>query len=260
MERYSNSLKGKRFRIDNNNYRKISSAAHHLVKSSKYKSLFLLLSFPPWIPGFNPYKNENTLNECFSKFVENLRTNYDCQGYIAVRELGKDTRRYHYHFVCSIPFVPFPILNSAWCSAISDICETSRNAVMSEAENRIIQKLNSPARAVRYICKYISKSKNQFSKTRLLFMSNNLIKKPVPIRGEEWKLYEKTGIYDIQNYLLKFKSVTVTKLNDYCSAFRINNNDDFDKICEEVIYPMFYQDPVKQIDLYSFPDKSPPKN
>lgn len=254
-ERAENAKKQKHHRIDNSAYRKISSAAHYLVKTSPYKSLFLLLSFPPWKPGFNPYKNEKQLNECFSRFVHNLRENYNCQGYIAVRELGEHTRRYHYHLVCSIPFVPFADLNNAWCAAVSDICEFSKNALQSRAENRIIERLESPARAVRYICKYISKTKGQSSKSRILFMSNNLIKRPVAVRNEENKLYDLTGIMDVTRYLLQFKSLTVTKLNDYCTAFRINSNADFDKICEELIYPAFHCDLSKPISLYAYPDK-----
>lgn len=257
-ERYQNSKKQKHFSIDNTNYRKVASAAHHLVKTSPHKSLFLLLSFPPWLPGFNPYKNEKRLNECFSRFMENLRQNYNCAGYLAARELGHDNRRYHYHLVCSIPFVPFANINAAWCAAISDICETSKNAIQSRKENRIIQRLNSPARAVRYICKYITKCKGQASKTRVLFMSNNLIKKPMPVRNEDAQYFDRTGIYDVQSYLLQFKSVKVTKLNDYTSAFRIENNEDFDRICQELIYPLFYIKDEKPIDLYSFPDKKPP--
>lgn len=257
-ERANNGKKQKHFRIDNNNYRKIASAAHHLVKTSPYKSLFLLLTFPPWKSGFNPYKNENVLNECFSRFMDNLRQNYNCAGYLAARELGDVTRRYHYHLVCSIPFVPFADLNRSWCAAISDICETSQNALMSRKENRIIQRLNSPSRAVRYICKYISKCKNQASKSRILFMSNNLLKKPMPVRNEENKLYDHTGIMDVQTYLMRFKSLKVTKLNDYCTAFRIDSNEEFDQVCQELIYPLFYIQDQKPIDLYSYPDKGPP--
>ena len=257
QERYNNALKQKHFVIDNNNYRKISSAAHYLLKTSKYRTLFLLLTFPPWKEGFNPYKNENKLNECFSKFAENLVATYNCSGYIAVRELGKDTRRYHYHILCSIPFVPFPILNAAWCAAISDICEASPNALSSEPDNRLVE-IKTPGRAVRYICKYISKSKQQSSKSRLIFIANSLFRKPVSIRGEENKLYDKTGIMFLDSYLLSLKSVTISKINDYCTAIRVNNNEDFDKICNEVIYPMFNLPDNLKVDLYSYPDIKPP--
>ena len=40
--------KEKKFKIDSINYRKVASAGHYLVKTSKYKSLFLTLSLPPF--------------------------------------------------------------------------------------------------------------------------------------------------------------------------------------------------------------------
>ena len=253
QERYDNANKIKHYRIDNTMYRKVSSAGHYLMKTSEYKTLFLLLTFPQWKKDFNPYKNEKKLNECFSKFVENLRTNYNCKGYIAVRELGKKNRRYHYHFICNIPYHNFITLNNAWCSAISDICEFSACALSSKRENRLINK-NNPAQALRYICKYISKSKNQSSKSRVVFISNNLWRKPAALKGISSGLYDKTGIMNIESYLLKYKSLSVTKLNDYCTAFRINENTDFNKICNELIYPLFNIDNEKRINLYSFPD------
>jgi hypothetical protein len=256
QERSDNANKIKHFRIDNQMYRKVASAGHYLMKISKSKSLFLSLTFPPWKAGFNPYKNENVLNNCFSKFVENLHNNYGCEGYIAVRELGKENRRYHYHFLCSIPFHSFIDLNNAWNAAISDICEYSGCALSSKRENRLINK-NNPAAAVRYLCKYISKSKNQSSKTRIVFISNNLFRKPVTIRNHEYMLENKIGVIDIETYLLSYKSLSVTKLNDYCTAFRINENTDFDRICTELIYPIFNLDEKKSIDLYAYPDKPP---
>lgn len=252
QERWNNSNKTKHFAINNDVYRKVSSAGHYLMKTTQYKTLFLTLTFPKWKNNFNPYKNENTLNECFSKFVENLREHYSCSGYIAVRELAPDTRRYHYHLICSIPFTPFAALNRAWCSAISDICVYSKNALSSNKETRLIN-INTPGRAVRYICKYISKAKNQRSKTRLVFISNNLFRKPVAIRNYENELSRKTGIEDIETYLYKLKSFSVKKINDYCTAFRINENSDFDKLCSEILYPLFNLTPEKKVNLYAFP-------
>lgn len=257
QERYNNSLKQKNFKIDNSNYRKIASAAHYLMKTSKTRTLFLLLTFPQWKKNFNPYKNENKLNDCFSKFVKNMRENYHCSGYIAVRELGKEHRRYHYHILLSIPFIDFAIINNAWCAAISDICDFSKNALSSNPENRLINR-NNPARAVRYVCKYISKSKNQSSKSRIIFISENLYRKPVPIRNTEYSLYNKTGVMTIENYLLSLKHTTVNKINDYCTAFRINDNAEFNKFCYEIIYPMYNLSAENSINLNAYPDKKPP--
>lgn len=255
QERYNNSTKEKQYKIDNQTYRKLSSAGHYLVKTSKHKTLFLTLTFPKWKKGFNPKENENKLNECFSKFVENLRKNYNSDGYIAVRENGEKNHRYHFHIAISLPFYPFWRINNAWNSAISDICESSSNSVSSR-KGKVV--LKNPASAVRYICKYISKSKGQASKTRIVFCSNNLFRQPVAVRNYENVLYNKTGFMHMENLLLTYKSLKITKLNDYCTAFRVDNYQEFDKFCKEALYPLFYLGQEFDSYLYSYPSKKPP--
>jgi hypothetical protein len=232
----------KQFRIDNTNYRKVASAAHHLVKTSEHKSIFITLTFPP----FKKEYNEKQLNECFSRFVENLRTNYNCSGYVAVRERGEVGNRNHFHIVLSIPFVPFYILNGAWCSAISDLCEYSPRAVTSKRKRIILKK---PANAVRYICKYISKSKGQTNDSRIIFISNNLVKKPVQLD------YLKTGYRTIADFFKDWNSLTV-ETTEYTTMLRFNDNTEFNEFCERVLYPCFDIDDKKEINLNAFPIKS----
>lgn len=236
--------KTKSFNIDNVNYRKVSSAAHHLVKTSKSKSIFITLTFPP----FKKEANDKELNQCFSRFVENLRTNYNCEGYVAVRERGEVHNRNHFHIVLSIPFVPFYILNRAWCSAISDICESSTRAVTSERK-RVI--LKNPASAVRYICKYISKSKGQTSQSRIIFISNNLIKKPTQLD------YLRTGYRTIADFFKDWNSLTVEQ-TEYTTMLRFNDNTEFNQFCENVLYPSFNLDAENNINLNAFPIIKPP--
>ena len=135
--------KEKKFKIDSINYRKVASAGHYLVKTSKYKSLFLTLSLPPFKSKHKYTKSfiyEQFINQAFSRFVENLRKNYDCKGYVAVREYGTTGHRLHFHCVLSIPYTNFADLNSAWCSAISYLCYTSKNAITTRRETRILRK------------------------------------------------------------------------------------------------------------------------
>jgi len=236
--------KEKSFRIDNVNYRKLSSAAHYLVKKSQYKTLFITLTFPK----FKKQYNEKQLNECFSRFIENLRQNYNCTGYVAVRERSKlNTHRYHYHLLCSIPFVPFANLNSAWCSAISDICYHSKRAVTSDKKTLFI---SNPGRALRYVCKYFSKSKGQASKSRIIFISNNLVKKPVHFDNQNCEYYT------INDLLNSFKSVSQRETSDYTTAYRINDAKEFDVFCENVLYKFFNLPRSVPIDLYSYPLKN----
>ena len=238
---YQNRLKigllTKTFSINNKIYRKCASAAHYLVKESKNKVLFLTLTFPK----FKRKVSDNEINSYFSKYVENLRTNYDCGGYVAVREFGKNTHRIHFHILLSIPFVPFPILNRAWCNCISDICYNSGRAVLSDPKTRFIK---NPTRAMRYVCKYFAKCKNQKSLSRLIFISNNVIQKPVSLVGS------------VIEILKGYKSIYINQTSDYSTCFRITDNNEFDRFCNNFLYPLFELQVKKPDYLYSFPVNS----
>lgn len=237
-QRVENGNKEKNFKIDAVNYRKLSSAAHYLVKKSEYKTLFITLTFPKFK---KPY-NEKQLNECFSKYVENLRTNYDCSGYVAVRERSKiHSRRYHFHLLISLPFVPFAVLNAGWIAAIRDLCHFSKNAVTSDKKTLFIR---NPQRALRYVCKYFAKSKGATSRTRIIFISNNLVRKPAHFDNENCEYYT------INDLLNSFKSVTSRRTSDYSTAFRINDNKEFAVFCDRILYK-FFNLPRENIELYS---------
>lgn len=224
----------KSFKIDTVIYRKLASATHDLIKTSEFKTLFVTLTFPK----FKIKPNEKHINKAFSKFVENLRETYNCTGYIAVRERGGNNNRYHFHLICSIPFVKFNILNDAWYHSISDICHYSKNALRTTKKSLYIR---NPVTALRYVCKYFSKCRGQTSKTRLVFMSNNLIKKPIPIPGE------------IKEILKGYKGVYINQTSDYTTCYRITNPSEFHRFCKNFLYdafneywkfPIFNKDPV----------------
>ena len=50
-------------------------------------------------------------------------------GYIAVKEYGEITKRVHFHFIVSYPFIDFRYFNDIWVNTISDICFYSSCAV-----------------------------------------------------------------------------------------------------------------------------------
>lgn len=229
----------KSFRIDNVNYRKLSSSAHYLVKKSKYKTLFLTLTFPK----FKTEYNEKQINECFSKFVENLRSHYNCSGYVAVRERGERFNRVHFHILCSVPYIPFNVLNNAWCSSISDICESSKSAIRTEKKTLFI---HNPGRALRYVCKYFAKGRGQSSETRLIFMSNNLIRKPERFDNSISEFYQFTDLIE------KYKSVQIRQTSDYTTLFRITDPNEFDDFCKVYLYKLFHLS-EKNTDFYSYP-------
>jgi hypothetical protein len=224
----------KTFKIDNPVYRKLSSAAHDLVKSSQKKTLFLTLTFPPF--KHNPTENE--INHCFSKFVENLRENYSCSGYVAVREYGENTHRVHYHILCSLPYTDFVTLNRAWCHAISNISDFAGNAIRTTKETLFI---HNPGRALRYVCKYFAKSKYTTSSTRIVFISNNLIKNPIRLK------------INVTDLLSGFKGIYINQTSDYTTCFRITNPEEFDRFCKEFLYDAF----EKEFNYPLFSKKNP---
>jgi hypothetical protein len=227
-------LQKKRFKIDNAIYRKMASTAHYLVKESKCKTLFITLTFPQ----FKRKVPDNEINTYFSKYVENLRKNYDCGGYVAVREFGKETHRVHFHLLLAIPFVPFSVLNSAWCNCIKDICNYSGRAVMSDPKTVVIR---NPTYALRYICKYFAKTKGQSNDSRLVFMSNNIIQKPKKMYGS------------VNDLLENYKSIYIQQTSDYSTCFRITDSKEFNRFCNNFLYPFFELSFKKNESLYSFP-------
>jgi hypothetical protein len=229
--------KEKTFKIDDQVYRKVSSAGHYLIKKSKPKTLFLCLTFPE----FKKKVSDDEINKRFSKYVENLRKNYDCGGYIAVREYGEEKGRIHFHLLLSISFVDFRILNDAWCHSIKDICHYSKNALTSDPETRFIY---NPVTALRYVCKYISKAKGQVSTSRLVFISNNIIQ----------KAFQYTG--NVRDFLTGYKSITFRQTSDYTTAFRINDANEFYLFCKKFLYPLFELSDEKPEYLYVFPINS----
>jgi hypothetical protein len=226
--------KEKRFKIDNTIYRNLASAAHFLCRSSYNKVLFITLTFPKFKRKFT----YNEINQCFSKFVENLRKNYDCGGYIAVREFGKKTHRVHFHLLLSIPFIPFTKLNDTWCNTIKDLCNYSRRALLTDPKTKFI---TNPQRAMRYVCKYFAKAKDQRSKTRLVFMSNNIIQKPVHYTGT------------IEELLKDYKGIYINQTSDYSTCFRVTDNKDFERFCNDFLYDAFNISGVIPGKFYAFP-------
>lgn len=219
--------KEKSFSIDNKVYRKISSAAHYMVKASKNKTIFITLTFPP----FKRKYNEKEINECFSRFSNNLHENYGVKYYIAVKEYGKNNNRVHFHMLLSIPFTDFNILNNAWCHSISSLCVFAKNALSSDRRSVIIR---SPGRALRYACKYFSKSRGTKSKTRIVFISMPLLLRPQ-------KVYNKS----IEDILKGFKGIYIQQTSDFTTCFRIIIAQEFDRFCNLYLYHLFNLDPGK---------------
>ena len=255
--RVEHGKKEKTYSINNQVYRKISSASHLMVKISENKILFVTLTLPPFkYKQFKKCKNgicqkifESEINRCFSKFIHNLHENYGCRDYIAVKEYCPSSGRPHFHLLFSLRFTSFIDLNSAWCSALSDICFSSKNAFTSKKGSVIIR---NPGRALRYACKYFAKNRGSRNNTRLVFVSNNLLS-----HSEKSFITDASGVVlsevkkrvsnivkheyynSINDILENYKSISILQTSDYSTRFRITDNFDFDRFCTNYLYNLF---------------------
>jgi hypothetical protein len=224
-KRKTSGLKKKNFEITNNTYRKLSSSAHYLVKKHKFP-LFITLTFPP----FKKYVNDKEINKYFSRFIENLRARHACHGYIAVREFGHKNNRVHFHLLLAMDYISYTRLNNIWCGCISDICSFAKNAVTSDPKTRFIK---NPVRAMRYVCKYFSKSKGKPSESRLVFLSENVLIKHKTFDNSNCEFFTINDLFE------KYNSLTVCQSSDYTTAFRIEDPAQFSQFCNEYLYKIF---------------------
>ena len=218
------------YKMDWMTYRRLSSSAHYLIKTAEYKTIFLTLTFPKWLKMHKLTKSfyyDEITNVLFSKFAENLRTNYHCAGYIAVKEYGEVHNRVHFHLLAALPFVDFSRLNTVWCNTIQDFCQFSTCAVRTNKKHPKI--IRSPARAVRYVCKYFFKGLGRDSSTRLYFISRNLIVKPVRIPEQDAEDYKRI----LKGYDFRVKHY------EYVTIFKVANPKHFNRFCIDFIYPAF---------------------
>jgi hypothetical protein len=223
----------KEYKITSGDYRKLSSGAHYLLKTSKHKTVFFTLTFPPLHKKHkltNSFFLDEISNELFSRFIENLKKTYKCSGYVAVKERGEQNGRTHFHVLASFPFVSLSIINNYWCSVIANYCIYSDHALQTDKKTRIVSKKGYGIfRAIRYICKYFSKAKryNGTSRSRLIFISNNLLHKTA-------KITDILPADIIKNY----KGIYIQTL-EFVTIFRITDQKSFIEFCDQFIYELF---------------------
>lgn len=218
------------FTIDWKTYRKISSAAHYMLKEGEHKSVFITLTFPQWKKQHKLTKSffyDEITNKLFSRFAENIRENYNCSHYIAVKEYGARFGRVHFHLLACMPFISFARLNDSWINTISDYCHYSNNALQTDKKSSCI--IRNPNRAIRYVCKYVSKTFGTRSGTRIVFISNRTLRKPVKIHEQ--------NINHI-DVLKGFKSIRINTY-EHVTTFRITDAKEFNVFCQKFLYPLF---------------------
>jgi len=171
----------KKYYISSARYRLITSSAVNLFRQKKYQVIFLTLTFP----GKIEHKDANV---CFSRYIDNLRTNYKLNGYVAVHEYTHKGNS-HYHLLCDLPWVSISLLNRAWNYSFSDYLDGSPNSVrLPKGKNRGVVK--NFARCIKYCCKYFAKGRKFFDgelktyECRCNFISHNIVSKPKLIDRE----------------------------------------------------------------------------
>ena len=181
----SNGKKEKTYTIDRAQYRTIASSAVNLWEVQQNNITFFTLTFP-----FNA--NEEQANECFSKFMDNLKLNYGLQNYIATKERGEKGQHHkiHYHCLFDIPYISITKLNKAWCNTFRAISPFSGCAVQLPDRRNGGSVVKTQERCIKYICKYISKSIGVVFKKPCYFISRDILSKPQQLTAEQVTMLE----------------------------------------------------------------------
>jgi len=231
--------KEKSFGIDYQTYNAIADRCAWMYQNKTYKLLFVVLTFP----NFKRDVTEIELNQSFSKFIENMRAHYHLRHYLAIREGDGINTRFHYHVIFDMPFMSFTRINAAWNSAISDFCDYSKNAFRTKRKSYFIRDISG---AVRYLCKYISKSIGQRSLTRIFFCDRETANAFVKIRFDN----------EIRDLQTEFKSMTRTILNDYVCRITFKSKRDQNVFFNTVVKTLFGVN-WNATGMYIFPEKPP---
>lgn len=195
-----NGKRVKTYKIDTRIYRKIVSSAVNLYRHKVNKIIFLTLTFPGYI-------GEKDANICFSKFMDNLKTNYNVENYIAVKEFTKAGIP-HYHIIADYPYFDIRRINRAWCNTFPITIPGSQNAVRLPKNHRSVVK--DLYRTIKYICKYFSKSRDVEYKSRCFFISHDILSAPVDI---DYELAEKL-INKYSSFQFNYHYCSILILND----------------------------------------------
>lgn len=200
----SNGFKEKTYTIDWKVYRELVSATVNLFDKKKNEVIFLTLTFPIDI-------DEKQANACFSTYLDNLKKTYKLHSYVAVKEFTKIGRP-HYHLLADLPFTSIKRLNSAWCRCVFTVTANSEcfsnNAVRLPAKkNRSVVK--EMGAIVRYLAKYIGKSRGELYRGRCFFVSRNVRSRPRELTTECF--HELCDTFETKTVANKYTAIVMTK-------------------------------------------------
>lgn len=206
----SNGRKHKKYTIDRRTFRRIASSAVNLWDCRKHKVTFFTLTFP-----FNP--TERQANECFSKFVENLKQNYGLKNYLATKERGENGEKHlHFHCVFDLPYKDIKSINKAWCNTFRLYAPFSPRAVIIPKRSNGGAVIQSQERCIKYICKYVSKSVNVEFEQPCVFISRQIVSKPRELMPFECTMLQNT--FENTEYVHDYFTIIQLK-NGYISKF-----------------------------------------
>lgn len=170
-----NGKKQKYYEIDKAEYRKIASSAVNLWEQRKYKVTFFTLTFPFDV-------SETVANECYSKFMDNLKANYELNNYISTKERGETGRGYiHYHCLFDIAFNDITKINKAWCNTFRAFAPYSGCAVRLPPKRNGGAVVRTQERCVKYLAKYVAKSIGVKFEKPCVFISRSVLSRPQEI-------------------------------------------------------------------------------
>ena len=170
--------KVRKFQSNYSDYRLLSSCAITLLKMADNNVIFLTLTFNSKLQI-----NEKDANKIWNNFVKNFRKTYNLSNYLGVLELTK-VGTPHYHFLCDFPFVNIKELNRSWVSSICNYFNNSEfgfvagSVQIPKGYNSVVK---DPARVVKYLCKYFTKTIGHEYSARNYFISRELRRRARPI-------------------------------------------------------------------------------
>lgn len=160
-----NGNKKKVFQITSKIYRLMQSSAVNMFEERKHKVVFLTFTLPTSI-------TEKQATESFSRFLDNAKKTYNLKSFIYVKEIGQNNN-VHFHGLLEIPYFDFDLLKRAWYSAYSRYSSDfhNNNIRVSEKHGAIVE---TPEQAIKYVCKYASKSRGRGFESRCYGISRNI--------------------------------------------------------------------------------------
>lgn len=189
----------KTYSLNSAEKRLIRCSAIRLFRNKKNSVKWFTLTFPGKI-------SQADANKCLSKFLENLKQNYNANNYVIIKE-NHLSGNPHFHYIIDLPFVNFAILNRSWNSTFRNRFEFSRNA-LTTGKKKTIDNIQGIAF---YVTKYITKADQGLHDTRIYFISQNCLSKPKILSFNEY-------VYITTTFKIK-KRVEL----DYCTFYFLEN-------------------------------------